>query len=61
MRNSKMRNAILMVNDKVAPILCRVFGHKSDGIYEMEYSTLYGPPEGRLYCDRCGKLLDERC
>lgn len=61
MRNSKMRKAILKISDKVAPILCRVLGHKSDGVYELEYPSMYGPPEGRLYCVRCGELFDERC
>ena len=61
MKNSKMRKAILTIGDKVAPILCRALGHKSDGVYELEYPSMYGPPEGRLYCNRCGALLDERC
>ena len=56
-----MRKAILKISDKVSPILCRVLGHKSDGVYELEYPSMYGPPEGRLYCVRCGELLDERC
>jgi len=45
---------------KLARIICRLFGHKPAKEWDLYYPVTFDPPIGRLYCERCGELLDER-
>ena len=44
----------------IAHIICNLFGHKPEKEYRLEWLASFDPPIGKLYCKRCGELLDER-
>lgn len=48
------------MNNLFKKLMCRLFGHKPEQNYVLEYTMLFDPPVGKLYCERCGELLDER-